>query len=172
MKGNFHVRFGERGGETRRPQGRKVRPAPTLRSGNFLYVTLEHLKRLEGEVLESLRSSAAGADAAGARRPDRRPAPVPRPRDQPARRRHRRAGAVDRLPAMALPHPRQRGRRPSRSCATSTTSSAATPCSPGTRSSRCWTPPASPSPAGTAARPSRTRSPASRCPTRPPACPR
>ena len=56
MKENFHVRFGERGGETRRPQGRKVRSAPTLRSGNFLYVTLEHLKRLEGEVLEVLRS--------------------------------------------------------------------------------------------------------------------
>ena len=33
MKENFHVRFGERGGETRRPQGRKVRSAPTLRSG-------------------------------------------------------------------------------------------------------------------------------------------
>ena len=56
MKENFHVRFGERGGETRRPQGRKVRSAPTLRSGNFLYVTLEHLKRLEGEVLEVLRN--------------------------------------------------------------------------------------------------------------------
>ena len=33
MKENFHVRFGERGGETRRPQGRKVRSAPTLRCG-------------------------------------------------------------------------------------------------------------------------------------------
>ena len=33
MKENFHVRFGERGGETRRPQGRKVRSAPTLRTG-------------------------------------------------------------------------------------------------------------------------------------------
>ena len=36
MKGNSHVRFGERGGETRRPQGRKVRSAPTLRSGVML----------------------------------------------------------------------------------------------------------------------------------------
>jgi len=36
MRGNFHVRFGERGDETRRPQGRKVRLAPTLRSGSFL----------------------------------------------------------------------------------------------------------------------------------------
>jgi type I restriction enzyme M protein len=35
MKGNFHVRFGERGGETRWPQGRKVRSAPTLRTGGF-----------------------------------------------------------------------------------------------------------------------------------------
>ncbi len=36
MRGNSHVRFGERGGETRLPQGRKVRPAPTLRTGaNF-----------------------------------------------------------------------------------------------------------------------------------------
>ena len=38
MKENFHVRFGERGGETRRPQGRKVRSAPTLRSGTTAYV--------------------------------------------------------------------------------------------------------------------------------------
>ena len=52
MRGNSHVRFGERGGETRRPQGRKVRPAPTLRTGNFLYVSLEHLLRLEAEVLQ------------------------------------------------------------------------------------------------------------------------
>ncbi|MBN1934252.1 MAG: Eco57I restriction-modification methylase domain-containing protein, partial [Anaerolineae bacterium] len=32
---NFHVRFGERGGETRWSQGQKVRSAPTLRSGAF-----------------------------------------------------------------------------------------------------------------------------------------
>jgi type I restriction enzyme M protein len=36
MRGNSHVRFGERGGETHRLQGRKVRPAPTLRSGSLL----------------------------------------------------------------------------------------------------------------------------------------
>jgi site-specific DNA-methyltransferase (adenine-specific) len=36
MKENFHVRFGERGGETRRPQGRKVRSAPTLRTGTAI----------------------------------------------------------------------------------------------------------------------------------------
>ncbi len=36
MKENFHVRFGERGGETRPPQGWKVRSAPTLRTGRIL----------------------------------------------------------------------------------------------------------------------------------------
>ena len=50
MKENFHVRFGERGGETRRPQGRKVRSAPTLRSGNFLYLALISLLDLWKEV--------------------------------------------------------------------------------------------------------------------------
>lgn len=35
MKGNFHVRFGERGGETRWLQNRRVRSAPTLRSGGM-----------------------------------------------------------------------------------------------------------------------------------------
>ncbi len=43
MKGNFHVRFGERGGETRRLQSRKVRPAPTLRSAHFLVEATEFL---------------------------------------------------------------------------------------------------------------------------------
>jgi hypothetical protein len=38
MKGNFHVRFGERGGETRWLQNQKVRSAPTLRSGSLLSV--------------------------------------------------------------------------------------------------------------------------------------
>ena len=50
MRGNFHVRFGERGDETRRPQGRKVRLAPTLRSGNFLYVALRQLLDLWKQV--------------------------------------------------------------------------------------------------------------------------
>jgi hypothetical protein len=43
MKGNSHVRFGERGGETRWPQGRKVRSAPTLRSGTFLLGAYQYL---------------------------------------------------------------------------------------------------------------------------------
>ncbi len=50
MRGNSHVRFGERGGETRLPQGGKVRPAPTLRSANFLYVVLKLLLDLWKEV--------------------------------------------------------------------------------------------------------------------------
>ena len=45
MKENFHVRFGERGGETRRPQGRKVRSAPTLRSGTTAYVAEQRGRR-------------------------------------------------------------------------------------------------------------------------------
>ena len=36
MTGNFHVRFGERGGETHWLQNQKVRSAPTLRSGSLL----------------------------------------------------------------------------------------------------------------------------------------
>ena len=35
MKGNFHVRFGEGSGETRRLQSRKVRSTPTLRIGGI-----------------------------------------------------------------------------------------------------------------------------------------
>ena len=45
MKGNSHVRFGERGGETRLPQGRKVRSAPTLRTAGFLISSYKHILR-------------------------------------------------------------------------------------------------------------------------------
>ena len=41
MRENSHVRFGGGGGETRRPQGRKVRPAPTLRSGKYFAAVAE-----------------------------------------------------------------------------------------------------------------------------------
>ena len=51
MKGNFHVRFGERGEETRRPQSRKVRLAPTLRTGGFLAQSYEHMAGPNGEKL-------------------------------------------------------------------------------------------------------------------------
>ncbi len=80
---------------------------PACGSGNFLYVALEAMKRLEGEVTDLLRRD--GRDRhARPRGPHRRPAPVPRHRAQPVGRRRRRAGALDRLPAMALPHPRPR----------------------------------------------------------------
>ena len=55
MRENSHVRFGGRGGETRQPQDWKVRPAPTLRSGNFLYVALRLLLDLEWEVITLAR---------------------------------------------------------------------------------------------------------------------
>ncbi len=129
----------------------------------------KHMKRLEGEVSTSSRSWARPRPPSSLAGHHRRPAPVPRHRAQPARRRHRRARAVDRLPAMALPHPRQAPPPPSRCCATSTTSRTATPCSPGTPPPRASTPKAAPSPAGTAPPPSATRSPASTCPTRKPA---
>src|SRR3989304_4089191 len=43
MKGNFHVRFGERGGETHWLQNQKVRSAPTLRSGSLLIKCAKHV---------------------------------------------------------------------------------------------------------------------------------
>ncbi len=43
MKGNFHVRFGERGGETRWLQNQKVRSAPTLRTGGMLVAAKEYI---------------------------------------------------------------------------------------------------------------------------------
>ena len=50
MKENFHVRFGERGGETRRPQGRKVRSAPTLRSGGMFVQSEKFVEAHGGRV--------------------------------------------------------------------------------------------------------------------------
>ena len=43
MTGNFHVRFGERGGETHWLQNQKVRSAPTLRTGGFLAQSYEYM---------------------------------------------------------------------------------------------------------------------------------
>jgi len=43
MKGNFHVRFGEGSGETRRLQSRKVRSTPTLRTAGFLISSFKHI---------------------------------------------------------------------------------------------------------------------------------
>jgi len=45
MKGNFHVRFGEGGGETHWSQDQKVRSAPTLRSAGFPVSVFTHIKR-------------------------------------------------------------------------------------------------------------------------------
>ena len=49
MKGNFHVRFGEGGGETHWSQDQKVRSAPTLRTGGMLISALDEVKRGHGE---------------------------------------------------------------------------------------------------------------------------
>jgi type I restriction enzyme M protein len=43
MTGNFHVRFGERGGETHWLQNQKVRSAPTLRTGGFLLAAHDYI---------------------------------------------------------------------------------------------------------------------------------
>jgi len=80
---------------------------PACGTGNFLYVTLEHLKRLEGEVLDLL-----GQLARATRRSNSPSSPSIRisssHRDQPARRGDRGSRALDRLPPVALPHPRRR----------------------------------------------------------------
>ncbi len=83
---------------------------PACGSGNFLYVTLEHLKRLEGEVLNQLEALGQTQGQLGLRRRDGDAAAVARHRDQRPRRRAGRTGAVDRLPAVAHPHLRQRQR--------------------------------------------------------------
>ena len=81
---------------------------PACGSGNFLYVTLEHLKRLEGESAQPTRSLRRGPGPVAHERRDRRSAPVARHRTQSARGGNFRSGVVDRLSAMAFPHPRQR----------------------------------------------------------------
>jgi len=61
MRGNSHVRFGGRGGETRQPQDWKVRPAPTLRTGGFLLAAHDYLKEhntLDREQWDHLRHRA------------------------------------------------------------------------------------------------------------------
>ncbi|MBK9713368.1 MAG: hypothetical protein IPO81_18990 [Kouleothrix sp.] len=54
MMGNYHVRFGEGDGETRRPRGRRVRPVPTLRSGAFLFAAIKILKPIYEQVLDRM----------------------------------------------------------------------------------------------------------------------
>jgi hypothetical protein len=60
MTGNCHVRFGARGGETHRSQGREVRSAPTLRSGHFPVAATEYLARYLIDL-----NVTPGADAGG-----------------------------------------------------------------------------------------------------------
>jgi hypothetical protein len=79
---------------------------PACGSGNFLYVTLEHLKRLEGEVLNLLHDLGESQGLLDLQGITVGPTSSSASRSTP-RRPHRRARAVDRLPAMALPHPRQ-----------------------------------------------------------------
>ncbi|GAB4210716.1 MAG: hypothetical protein OHK0022_44270 [Roseiflexaceae bacterium] len=56
MMGNYHVRFGERDGETRRQNGRKVRPVPTPRSGAFLFAAIRVLKPIYEAVLDRMEA--------------------------------------------------------------------------------------------------------------------
>ena len=86
---------------------------PACGTGNFLYVAMELMKRLEGEVLEAARRSrrAGGAEP---RRPHRRPAPIPRHGDQSARRGDRRTGPLDRLSCNGI-FASGAARRPNRS---------------------------------------------------------
>jgi hypothetical protein len=99
---------------------------PACGSGNFLYVTLEHLKRLEGEVLNQLDELGDTRDGLICRAYRSIP-PVARHRTQSARCRNRRDGAVDRLPAVAF---RTRGQvmPPQPVLKILTTSNAATQC--------------------------------------------
>ncbi|MBF8248001.1 MAG: methyltransferase [Bacteroidetes bacterium] len=54
MKGNFHVRFGERGGETHWLQDQKVRSAPTLRSGGMFVQSAHFVERMNANPSERL----------------------------------------------------------------------------------------------------------------------
>ncbi len=62
MTGNFHVRFGERGGETHWVQDQKVRSAPTLRSGTFPLGAYQYLLdwHLQWYIENDLEKSLAG----------------------------------------------------------------------------------------------------------------
>jgi hypothetical protein len=111
---------------------------PACGSGNFLYVTLEHLKRLEGEVLDQLHDIGHGQFPAALEAEGLTvdPHQFLGLELNPRAAADRRTGAVDRLPAMALPHATAAACRPARSSRTSATSNAATPCWPMTASKR------------------------------------
>ena len=77
---------------------------PACGSGNFLYVTFEHLKRLEGEVLDALEGFGEGQDLLGLEGTTVDPHQLLGIEVNPACSGDHRHGALDRLPAMALPH--------------------------------------------------------------------
>lgn len=85
---------------------------PACGSGNFLYVTLELMKRLEGEVLDLVADMTGGE---GDRLPMAGTSVDPHQflglEKKPPRRPRRRTGPLDRLPPMAFPHPRRRAPR-------------------------------------------------------------
>jgi hypothetical protein len=123
---------------------------PACGSGNFLYVALEHLKRLEGEVLNQLHDIGHGQRCS-------KPKASPSTRTSSSASNSTRArrpspnwccgsatcnGTSARKAAACRPAPSSR---------TSATSNAATRCWPATMSCRCSTRRASPSAAGTAA---------------------
>ena len=84
---------------------------PACGTGNFLYVALELMKRLEGEVLDALDDLGEAAPRLAMKGETVRSEPVLRPRAQPPRRRHRRSRALDRLSEMAAPHRRRQAYR-------------------------------------------------------------
>ena len=77
---------------------------PACGTGNFLYVSLELMKRLEGEVLDALADLGGQEALRGLEGQTVDPHQFLGPGDQSARRSDRGTGAVDRLSAMALPH--------------------------------------------------------------------
>ncbi len=82
---------------------------PACGTGNFLYVTMELMKRLEGEVLDALANVEPGENSRlvmGGASVD--PHQFLGIEEEPARRAGGGAGAVDRLSAMAFPHHRRR----------------------------------------------------------------
>jgi type I restriction-modification system DNA methylase subunit len=79
---------------------------PACGTGNFLYVSLALLKRLEGEVLEALTSLAGQASFAGYELKTIDPHQFLGLEVNPPRGRHYRTGALDRLSAMAFSHAR------------------------------------------------------------------
>ena len=83
---------------------------PACGTGNFLYVALELMKRLEGEVLEAL-ADLGGQEALATRQGERGPAPVSRPGAEPARGGDCGTRDLARLSAMALPHEGERAVR-------------------------------------------------------------